>query len=300
MPQGMSSSQHASLLRFATSASVLTALLLISIKFFAWFLTGSLSVMASLIDSLMDAIASTINLIAVCYSLKSADEDHRFGHGKAESLAGLGQSCFIAGSGLILIMHAVEKVTYPTPIQEVNLGLGVMFFSICLTLVLVAIQRYVIKRTNSTAIRADALHYATDLLTNFSAIIALFLASWGWEHADPVFSMLIALVILYSAWKIGYNAVQLLMDRQLPLELLEQIQTIAQAHKDVLGVHDLRTRQSGQTPIIQLHLNLAGGMSLNQAHAVAKEVENGLLEVFPSADIIIHQDPAAATVAKSS
>lgn len=286
--------KNASLLRFATSASVATALLLIGIKFAAWFLTGSLSVLASLIDSVMDAMASIINLFAVRYSLKSADDDHRFGHGKAEALAGLGQACFIGGSGLILIMHAAEKITNPSTLQSIGVGISVMAISICITVVLLAIQRTVIKRTNSTAIRADALHYATDILTNFSTVAALLLAGLGWQYADPVFSILIALIILHSAWKIGNDAVHLLMDIQLPEEILCQILATAKNNKRVIDVHDLRTRLSGQIPIIQLHLDLAGEMPLNEAHSVAKEVERELLNKFPNADIIIHQDPVTS------
>ena len=287
-----SEDKNASLLRLATSASVATAIVLIGIKFTAWFLTGSLSVLASLIDSFMDAIASVINLLAVRYSLKSADDDHSFGHGKAEALAGLGQSCFIAGSGLILIMHAAEKLTTPSTLQKVGVGISVMSISICVTVVLLAIQRYVIKKTKSTAIRADSVHYATDLLTNASTILALFLAGLGWQYADPVFSILIALIILRSAWTIGNDAVHLLMDKQLPEEMLVQILETARNNKFVQDVHDLRTRQSGQTPIIQLHLDLSGEMPLTEAHSVAKEVEKKLLNIFPNADIIIHQDPA--------
>ncbi len=291
MKQCSPAEKNASLLKFATLASVATALLLIGIKFVAWFLTGSLSVLASLIDSLMDAMASIINLLAVRYSLKSADDDHSFGHGKAEALAGLGQSCFIAASGLILILHAAKKITSPAPLQAIGIGIGVMIVSIVVTAVLLIIQRYVIKQTNSTAIRADSIHYATDLLTNVSTIAALILAGLGWHYADPVFSILIALIILHSAWKIGNDAVHLLMDKQLPEELLTKIFNTARSHTSVIDVHDLRTRQSGQTPIIQLHLNLAAEMSLNEAHSVAKEVEKELLRLFPNADIIIHQDP---------
>jgi ferrous-iron efflux pump FieF len=241
----------------------------------------------------MDAMASVMNLLAVRYSLKSADDDHSFGHGKAEALAGLGQSCFIAGSGLILIMHAAEKITYPSPLQSVGLGISIMIVSICVTVALLAIQRSVIKRTNSTAIRADSVHYATDVLTNASTIAALFLAGLGWNYADPLFSVLIALIILRSAWIIGNDAVHLLMDQELPEELRQQILQTAREHLRVINVHDLRTRLSGQTPIIQLHLDLDADMPLNEAHAVAKEVENKLLDLFNNADIIIHQDPVS-------
>lgn len=281
----------ATLLRLATYASTATAVVLIGVKGVAWFMTGSLSVMASLVDSLMDAAASLINLLAVRYSLKSADQDHQFGHGKAESLAGLGQASFIAGSAIFLLMHAAERLNHPQPLQEINIGLWVMVFAIGATLALLAFQGYVIKQTNSSAIRADALHYKTDLLTNTATIGALFFAASGYPLLDPLGALAIACYILYSAWQIGQEAMQVLMDRELPEETRQHICDIALAHATVLGLHDLRTRQSGQTMLIQLHLDLDQSLPLAEAHRVAKEVEHAIMAAFPRADVIIHQDP---------
>jgi ferrous-iron efflux pump FieF len=279
------------LLRLATYASTATAVVLIGVKVVAWFMTGSLSVMASLVDSLMDAAASLINLLAVRYSLKRADEDHQFGHGKAESLAGLGQACFIAGSAIFLLMQATERLHHPQPLQEVSVGLWVMVFAIGATLALLTFQGFVIKRTNSSAIRADALHYKTDLLTNTASIGALYFAASGWPLLDPLGALAIACYILYSAWQIGEEAMQVLMDRELPKETRQRICDIALAHAAVLGLHDLRTRQSGQTMLVQLHLDLDQALPLAGAHQVAKEVEHAIMASFPQADVIIHQDP---------
>jgi ferrous-iron efflux pump FieF len=281
----------ATLLRLATYASTATAVVLIGVKGGAWFMTGSLSVMASLVDSLMDAVASLINLLAVRYSLKSADQDHQFGHGKAESLAGLGQACFIGGSAIFLLMHAAERLSHPQPLQDISLGLWVMVFAMGATLVLLAFQGYVIKQTNSSAIRADALHYKTDLLTNTATITALFFAGSGYPLLDPLGALAIAGYILYSAWQIGREAMQVLMDHELPEETRQRICDIALAHAVVLGLHDLRTRQSGQTMLIQFHLDLDQSLPLAEAHRVAKEVEHAIVAEFPQADIIIHQDP---------
>ncbi|MBA3007601.1 MAG: cation diffusion facilitator family transporter [Proteobacteria bacterium] len=284
------------LLKRATYASVATALLLVGSKFGAWLATGSLSILASLIDSLMDVMASFINLMAIRYSLNPADDDHSFGHGKAEALAGLAQASFIAGSALILFMHGIERLKTPVPIQSLGLGLGIMVFSILATLILIAFQRYVIKQTNSTAIRADSLHYATDLLTNVCTIIALLLTRFSWgQIMDPIFSMIIALIIFRSAWQIGSEAVQLLMDHQLPREQRELIQQIVHSHQQVLGMHDLRTRQSGQIAIIQLHLDLNADLPLSQAHSIGKDVEQLIWKSFPGADVTIHQDPMPAS-----
>ena len=285
--------QAGRLLRLATYASVGTALLLIAGKLVAALLTGSVSVLASLIDSMMDVAASMINLLAVHYSLQPPDREHRFGHGKAEPLAGLVQAAFIAGSALFLILHAVDRLLHPQPLNDALIGVGVLLFSILATALLLLFQHHVIRRTQSTAIRADALHYATDLLTNGATIVALGLAMLGWPLVDPLFAIGIAVYILYSAGHIGYESIQLLMDRELPPEVHARIREIVRSHALVRGVHDVRTRRSGQTYFIQLHLMLDDQMPLFEAHRVADEVEAALMAVYPNADILIHQDPSS-------
>lgn len=283
----------AGLLKLATAASVTTATTLIVVKFGAWFVTGSVSVLASLMDSLLDAVASLINLIAVRYSLTPADEEHRFGHGKAEFLAGLAQSAFIAGSAIFLVLISIDRLFHPQPIHRVGVGVGIMVFSIVATAVLLGIQHYVIRRTQSVAIRADALHYATDFLTNLGVIIALSLTVFGWPRWDAVIALAIALYILYGAWTIGHEAFQLLLDRELSREVRKAIEAIALAHRAVVGVHELRTRQSGRTKFIQLHLELDGEMPLARAHAIGDEVEQEIRGAFPDAEVLIHHDPAS-------
>jgi ferrous-iron efflux pump FieF len=285
------SSRLSRLLRLATYASVVTAGILIAGKLVAWLMTGSVSVLASLVDSMMDVAASLINLFAVRYSLMPADKEHRFGHGKAESLAGLAQATFIAGSAVFLMLHAFDRLLHPRPLEDVAVGIGIMVFAIASTLVLLGIQRHVIRETGSTAIRADSLHYLTDLLTNASIIIALLLAGFGWQGADSVFAMGIVLYILYSAWHIGHDAFQLLMDRELPDELREQIRRAALGHAQVRGIHDLRTRRSGQDLFIQMHMELDDDLSLLDAHAIADAVDLEIRKIYPEADIIIHKDP---------
>lgn len=287
------SARAARLLRLATYASVTTATVLIAAKLTAALLTGSISVLASLVDSMMDVAASIINLLAVHYSLQPPDRDHRFGHGKAEPLAGLAQAAFIAGSAVFLILHAVNRLLHPQPLNDALVGVGVLLFAIAATGALLAFQHYVIRRTQSTAIRADALHYATDLLTNTATILALGLAMLGWPLADPVFAIGIALYIIYSAGHIGHEAIQLLMDHELPPEVHARIKEIVRAHSLVRGVHDVRTRRSGQTYFIQLHLMLDDRMPLVEAHRVADEVEAALVAAFPNADVLIHEDPVS-------
>ena len=281
---------RAGLLKLASVASVITAGILIIVKLMAWYVTGSVSLLASLVDSVMDSIASLINLFAIRYSLQPADETHRFGHGKAEPLAGLAQAAFIAGSAIFLIFHAVDRLRYSHILERAELGISVMIFAIVMTLILLAIQRYVIQKTDSTAIRADSLHYATDLLTNISILLALYLSTLGWTWADPVFAIGVAIYIFYSAFQIGQESFQQLMDRELPDDILEKIQAIAMSHPEVTGTHEMRTRQSGQMRFVQLHLELDENMSLREAHTIAEEVEAEIMVFLPNTEVLIHQD----------
>ena len=284
--------QNARLLRLAALASVSVATTLIAVKFVAWHLTGSTSLLASLVDSLMDLAASGINFMAIRYSLKGADHEHRFGHGKAESLAGLAQASFIAGSAVFLMIYAGNRLLDPRPLDNIDSGLAVMLFSLILTIGLVTFQRHVIKRTGSVAIRADSLHYVTDILTILVTIGALFLVRLGLLWADPLLALGIALYILYSAAMIIRESLRHLMDQELSPEIKEQIRNIVLSDRRVLGIHDLRTRQSGQTKFIQFHLDLSDDLSLNEAHVIVREVADNLRHNFPGADITIHQDPA--------
>ncbi len=283
--------QSARLLRLATVSSVTTATLLIAAKLGAFVMTGSVSILASLIDSLLDVGASLVNLFAVNYSLAPPDEEHRFGHGKAESVAGLAQATLICGSGIYLIVESIKRLVDPPQLQDLGVGLAVMVFSMLATLVLLAIQHHVIERTQSVAIRADSLHYKTDLFTNAAIILALALTQWGWSGMDPIFALGVAVYIIYSAWQIGYEAFNDLLDKELPDERRQEILDLINEHPEVEGAHDLRTRLSGRTVYIQVHIELEDHMPLLQSHKISDEVEEALLKRFPTADIVIHQDP---------
>jgi ferrous-iron efflux pump FieF len=250
-------------------------------------------VLSSLIDSLLDAAASLVTLVAVHHALTPPDREHRFGHGKAEPLAGLAQAAFIAGSAALLSLEAIRRFAVPQPIVHGEIGIGVMLVSIVLTLALVAYQRRVLRATGSVAIDADSLHYRGDLFLNASVILSLALSMWlGWVALDPIFGLGIAGYILYNAWRIVTTALDRLMDRELPDADRARIREIALRHPDVRAVHDLRSRSSGLDVFVQLHLEMDGGMTLQRSHAVADEVEREILAAFPNAEIIIHQDPA--------
>jgi len=283
----------AQLMRMATYASTTVALSLIIIKLVAWFMTGSVSILATLMDSCLDALASILNLFAVHHALAPADKEHRFGHGKAEALSGLGQATFITGSALFLVLEAVSHLLNPIPVNAMSTGIWVMIVSIIATLGLLMFQKHVINKTNSTAIKADHMHYKTDLFVNIGVVVALLLTFYGWPGFDPLFALGIAAFILYSAWEIAKESLDLLMDRELPSEERRQIKSIVRNHPDARGLHDLRTRRSGTTTFIQLHLELDDDLTLLQAHAISDEVEAALLKAFPDSEIIIHEDPAS-------
>ena len=281
------------LMRRATTASVAVAALMIAIKLVAWILTDSVSLLSSLLDSVLDAAASVLNLMAVRQAFVPADREHRFGHGKAEPLAGLGQAAFIGGSAVFLFIEAVHHLAQPALPAHSAVGIAVMAAAIAVTLGLVAYQRYVIRHTGSLVVSADELHYRSDVVLNGSVILSLAVSSaTGWPYADPLFGIAIGLWIIYGAWQVAQKALVQLMDQELPDAERTRIRSIAQAHPEVTAVHDLRTRAAGPTAFIQVHLEMDGSMTLAEAHRVSDEVEAALLKAFPHTEVIIHQDPS--------
>ena len=287
----MTTASYSRWVTLAGLASTATAGILILAKLVAWLMTGSSSLLASLTDSLMDISASLINLFALRYSLTPADHDHSFGHGKAESLASLAQAAFITGSALVLVMNGISRLINPEPIKNLDIGLWVTVGSLALTLVLVAFQSLVVQKTQSQAIRADRLHYQSDVLFNIGVLLALGCSWYGWLWADGLFAILLGLFILKGALEIGYEAVQTLLDRQLPDGERAQIAELVKSVPGVHGIHDLRTRQAGPLRFIQLHLELDDTLPLMRAHDLADQAEALILEQYPGADVIIHMDP---------
>lgn len=282
----------ARLMRWATYAAVGMAGSLVAVKFVAYLMTDSVSLLSTLIDSLLDVGASLVNLFAVRHALQPADDEHRFGHGKAESLAGLAQAAFISGSAVFLLLQAGERLYNPTPIQNTTVGYAVMVLAIVATGALVAFQKYVAKRTGSVAIAADSAHYTMDVLVNISVIVSLFLATeWGWQLADPLFAIAISFYILHGAYEVGIEAYHVLMDRELPDEDRAKITELALAHPKVVDAHDLRTRQSGPDVFIQIHLEMPRSLTFVEAHSVAEDVMHSIEDAYPRAEVLIHQDP---------
>lgn len=281
------------LMKRATYASVAVVTTLLLAKTGAWLMTDSVSVLSSLLDSLLDGAASLVNLFAVRTALTPADREHRFGHGKAEPLAGLVQAAFIAASSVLLVLEAARRLATPQPVKHGEVGVAVMLLSLILTLALVAYQRRVVRATQSVAIDADSLHYQSDLLLNGSVIASLALTIWlGWHALDPLFALGVAAYLLRTSWTIGRMALDRLMDRELPDPDRARIRAIALAHPEVRAVHDLRTRSSGPDLFIQLHLEMDGAMSLLRSHEVADAAEREIMAIYPNAEVIIHQDPS--------
>ncbi|HKS90078.1 MAG TPA: cation diffusion facilitator family transporter [Stellaceae bacterium] len=285
--------RQAALRRRATWASVAVATLLIAVKLVAWIGTGSVALLASLVDSLVDLAASLVNFFAVRHAAVPADREHRFGHGKAEPLAALGQSAFLVGSALLLMAEAIRKLVAPAPVANPPAGIAVMLFSIVLTLGLVAYQRHVVRHTGSLAVGADELHYRGDVLLNLGVIATLVIASlFPVPLLDPLFGAAVGLWLVYGAVKIARLSLTQLMDRELPDQERARIRAIAEGHPEVSAVHDIRTRIAGPTAFIQLHIEMDGAMNLMRAHEISDDVEARLQRAFPNAEILIHEDPA--------
>jgi ferrous-iron efflux pump FieF len=280
-------------MRRAATASMAVSLVLVSIKTFAYFASHSVAMLASLADSALDLFTAGLNLFAIHEALAPADREHRFGHGKAEPLAGLAQGAFITASALFLVIQAAQRLISPQPIDHGLAALIVMLISIAAAIGLILYQRHVVERTGSVAVSADQTHYIGDLVTNVGVVIAILLAvELGWVLADPIIALFVAAVLVGSAWIVFRKSLDQLMDHELPDAEREKIIGIVRAHPEVISLHDLRTRAAGLYTFIQVHIELDPDMPLSRAHAVSDAVEHELCTAFDKAEVIIHQDPA--------
>lgn len=289
----MAQQSYAFWVKWVSRVTLMVAMSLILTKSWAWFITGSSSMLASLTDSVLDIAASGFNLWVLRFALQPADNEHRFGHGKAESLAGLAQAAFIAGSAALLVLNAVDAYLRHTPILNSEIGVGVTLYAMLATLLLVTFQRWVIARTGSVAVTADSLHYQGDLLLNGAVLLSLALNYYQVVNLDAWFAVAIAAFLLYNAWQVAKHSIGHLLDAELPTEQRQQIVDVVLAHPQVLGMHAFRTRQAGPVRFAQLHIELPDSLSLAQAHRIADDVERRLLTAFPDLDIMVHQDPVS-------
>lgn len=280
------------LARRAAIASVACAILLGSLKAYAAWRTGSVAVLASLADSLLDLVASLVTLGGVHWAAQPADRQHRFGHGKAEALAALFQVAVIAISAFAILVRAIEQLSAGTISSDAEYGIGVSVVAIVVTLVLTAYQKSVIRRTNSIAIGTDHIHYQSDLFLNAAVIAALLLDNYAHiRGADAAFGIAIALWLLFGAWRASTAAIDQLMDKEWPEDKRARFVEVAARHPELKGLHDLRTRTSGAQDFVQFHVWMDPNMTVQQAHDVIDAVELRLAQEFPGTEILIHIDP---------
>ncbi len=288
-------------MRSVTLFALIVAITLFLAKVVVYFASGSVAMMGSSIDSGLDILATGFNFIAVRQALQPPDHEHRFGHGKAEAISGLGQSAFICGSAAFLMIAAIGRMLHRHELDFALAGIIVTLFSIVVTGALVLYQRYVIARTRSLAVSSDEVHYRSDIILNLGVLLALVLSGpmLKWRLADPILGGVIAIYIAYSATKILRQSFNQLMDREFDDAERTRIAAIVRSHPQVVALHDLRTRRSGRDAFIQFHLELPPGLDLVEAHRISDEVEANVLEAFPEAEVLIHEDPAGFEVPQS-
>lgn len=281
------------LLRVAGAASLAVAFTLVGLKTWGVLVTGSVALLGSLADSALDLVASSITFVALRVAVEPPDREHRFGHGKSEAIAGLAQSIIITGSALYVGARAVQRLVEPEPLAAPALGTGVMLGSLALTTALIAVQRYVVRRTGSLAVSADSVHYGADLLTGLAVLAALGVSGYGgWPYADPLLGLAIAAVILVSVKQIAGSSIDVLLDRELPDAARERIEAIAAERAGVRRVAAVRTRSAGATQFVELSVQVDPDISITSANAIALDVERSIGAEFPSAEILVQVGPA--------
>lgn len=283
---------HGTLTNRAAIASVAVATLLMAVKGFAAWHTGSVAMLGSLADTGLDLVASLMTLFGVRLAAQPADHNHRFGHGKAEALVALFQVAVIAVSAVAIFGRALDRLMARQATTDVELGIGASLFAILVTIALLAYQRFVIARTQSVAIGADHVHYQSDVLLNVAVIAALVIDQYlGVPGADPVFGMAIAVWLAWGAWRASSAAIDQLMDREWPPEKRRRFVEVASRHPELKGLHDLRTRTSGATDFVQFHIWMDPRMTIAEAHLVTDRIEHSLAKEFPGTEVLIHIDP---------
>jgi ferrous-iron efflux pump FieF len=283
---------RARLTRSAAFASIAMALFLLGLKTWATWRTGSTAMLGSLADTGLDLVASLATLWGVWFAAQPADAEHRFGHGKAEALAAIFQVMLIVVSATAILFRAIARLASGAETAAAGDGIAVSVIAIAATFVLLWWQRRVIRRTGSVAIKADNVHYQSDLLLNLAVIAALALDQYaGVAGADPLFGLAIAAWLGWGAWSASHRAVDELMDKEWPAEKRERFIAVLARHPELRGVHDLRTRTSGNRDFVQFHVWVDPGMTLGRAHRIMDEVEARLMAEFPGVEIIIHPEP---------
>lgn len=280
----------------AALASVGMATLLLLAKAWASVATDSTAMLGSLADTALDLVASLFTLAGVRIAARPADDDHRFGHGKAEALVALGQVVLIAASALGIGWRAVDRLLNGAPVANAELGITVSLAAIGGTLLLLFYQKKVIAKTGSVAIQTDNIHYKSDLFLNAAVIAALVIDQWlRIRGADAAFGLAIAIWLLWGAWSAAGESVKQLMDAEWPEAKREAFLKACADYSELNGMHDVRTRTSGVHDFIQFHVWVPEDWSIREAHDRLDRVEEDLQRRFPGTEIFLHLDPEGHT-----
>lgn len=272
--------------------TISVAIVIIFVKVIGWVASGSLSILASTLDSLLDLLASLINFFAVKYSLQPPDNEHRFGHEKAEDLAVFLQSLFFGLSGILLAGQAIDRLIYPKMLQNEDIGIYVMLFSISILIGLVIFQRYVMRKTNSKVVEADNFHYLIDLITNAATIVAIYLSKiFDSPYPDPIFALIVSFFVIKGAWSLQKKAFKGLMDHEVEEEKRLKLIKLIKSHEEVKSFHDLKTRYAGNKYFVQFHLEMDPLIPLMRVHTIIDSLEKKIKKLFRNAEVIIHADP---------
>ena len=273
--------------------TLVVAILLVIVKLAGWLATGSMALLASAIDALVDTGASIVTLVGVRYAQRPPDRDHRFGHGKGEAVAAFTQASFLAGAAVVLAFQSLQRLVFPIALDALEIGVALIAGSLVVAIGLVALQTFVVRRTGSTAIAADRAHYLTDIALNAAVLLTLAVAKWtGWDRADPVFALLISGYMLWNARGIANFALEQLLDRELPSEDRRRIKDAVRGCAGVRDIHDLRTRFSGDRTFVEYHLEVDPGLTVDIGHAIGDATEIAVQKLLPgTVEATAHIEP---------
>jgi ferrous-iron efflux pump FieF len=283
----------AGLRKLASRVSLTIAVTLVALKLAAWVATGSVALLTSAVDALVDTGASLVTYFGVRYAERPPDRDHRFGHGKGEAVAAFTQAVFLAGTALILAFQSIDRLIAPELISSIDLGLWVIAGSLAAAAGLVAMQSWVVRRTGSTAIAADRAHYLTDVAVNGAVLVALGVTKLtGWTRVDPLFALAISVYMVWSAYGISQQALTQLLDRELPAAERQRIRAVVLGCDGVQDVHDLRTRYAGDRTFVEFHLEVDGGLTVDRGHEIGDVAERAVAALLPgTVEVIAHLEP---------
>ncbi len=279
--------------KIASKASLLIALLLVVAKLGGWFITGSVALLSSAVDAIVDVAASLVTFIGVRYAEQPPDEEHRFGHGKGEAIAAFTQAMFLAGAAVVLAIQSINRLLFPVPLSSLDVGIWVIVGSMVAAVILVALQSWALKKDPSTAIAADKAHYVTDIALNAAVLAALGVTQLtGWERADPIFALIISSYMLWNSRHIAHQALLQLLDRELSDEQRQQIKDTVLACDGVRNIHDLRTRHAGDRFFVEFHLEVDGSLSVDRGHTICDNAEAAIAKILPGkVEVTCHLEP---------